>query len=105
MAITHEKVKVAHISELEPLIGKKVIVGDSQIGLFLTEEGDIHAINNVCPHKQGPLSEGTVSGHYVFCPLHDQKIDLTTGEVQEPDEGCVATYPVEIIDGDIYLCL
>lgn len=34
MAITHEKVKVAHISELEPLIGKKVIVGDSQIGLF-----------------------------------------------------------------------
>ena len=38
--------------------------------------------------KQGPLSEGTVSGEYVYCPLHDQKIDLASGEVQEPDEGC-----------------
>lgn len=105
MSTTHNKVKVAHISELEPLIGKKVLVGDIQIGLFLTEEGDIRAINNVCPHKQGPLSEGTVSGHYVFCPLHDQKVDLETGQVQEPDEGCVATYDVEVIDGDIYVCL
>ncbi|MBA8771318.1 nitrite reductase small subunit NirD [Staphylococcus coagulans] len=100
-----EKVKVAKVLELEPLIGKKVIVGDLEIGLFLTEAGEIKAIHNVCPHKQGPLSEGTVSGDYVFCPLHDQKIDLNTGEVQAPDEGCVATYPVEIVDGDIYVCL
>ncbi|WP_281186877.1 nitrite reductase small subunit NirD [Staphylococcus schleiferi] len=100
-----EKVKVAKVSELEPLIGKKVIVGDLEICLFLTEAGEIKAIHNVCPHKQGPLSEGTVSGDYVFCPLHDQKIDLNTGEVQAPDEGCVATYPVEIVDGDIYVCL
>ncbi|CAG7912372.1 nitrite reductase small subunit NirD [Mammaliicoccus sciuri] len=105
MTLTNEKVRVAHISELEPLIGKKVIVGDTQLGLFLTEEGIIRAINNICPHKQGPLSEGTVSGDYVYCPLHDQKIDLSTGQVQEPDEGCVATYPVEVVDGDIYVCL
>ncbi|WP_204190022.1 nitrite reductase small subunit NirD [Mammaliicoccus sciuri] len=105
MTLTNEKVRVAHISDLEPLIGKKVIVRDTQIGLFLTEEGNIRAINNVCPHKQGPLSEGTVSGNYVYCPLHDQKIDLSTGQVQEPDEGCVATYPVEVVDGDIYVCL
>ncbi|MDM8327315.1 nitrite reductase small subunit NirD [Staphylococcus felis] len=100
-----EKVKVAHISELEPLIGKKIIVNGIQIGLFLMENGDIKAIHNVCPHKEGPLSEGTVSGHYVFCPLHDQKIDLNSGEVQEPDEGCVATYAIEVKDGDIYVCL
>nr|WP_263314520.1 nitrite reductase small subunit NirD [Mammaliicoccus sp. Marseille-Q6498] len=105
MATTNEKIRIAHISELEPLIGKKVIVGDIQIGLFLTEDGDIRAINNICPHKQGPLSEGTVSGHYVYCPLHDRKIDLQTGQVQEPDDGCVSTYPVEVINGDIYVCL
>lgn len=100
-----EKVRVAHMSELEPLIGKKVIVGDKQIGLFLMEDGQIKAVNNVCPHKQGPLSEGTVSGHYVYCPLHDQKIDLNTGIVQEPDEGCVETYAVEVIDEEVYVCL
>ncbi|MDO5375480.1 MAG: nitrite reductase small subunit NirD [Staphylococcus rostri] len=100
-----QKVKVAHMSELEPLIGKKVIVEDKQIGLFLMEDGVIKAVNNVCPHKQGPLSEGTVSGHYVYCPLHDQKIDLNTGIVQEPDEGCVETYEVEVIDDEVYVCL
>lgn len=78
-----EKVKVTTMDELTPLIGKKVIVKDKQIGIFLTENGQVHAINNVCPHKEGPLSEGTVSGEYVYCPLHDQKIDLNTGEVQE----------------------
>lgn len=100
-----EKVKVAHISELEPLIGKKVVINDLTIGLFLMEDGEVRAVNNICPHQQGPLSEGTVSGHYVYCPLHDQKIDLNTGVVQEPDEGCVETYPVEIVDGDIFICL
>lgn len=52
-----------------------------------------------------PLSEGTVSGEYVFCPLHDQKIDLNTGIVQEPDEGCVDVYEVEVTDGNVYICL
>ncbi|MDU2885402.1 MAG: nitrite reductase, partial [Staphylococcus epidermidis] len=28
-----------------------------------------------------------------------------TGEVQQPDTGCVETYEVEVINGDIYLCL
>ena len=102
---TGEKVKVLTIDDLRPLIGKKVIVDGNEIGIFLTESGHIHAIHNVCPHKQGPLSEGTVSGEYVYCPLHDQKIDLASGEVQEPDEGCVTVYPVEVIDGDVYVCL
>ena len=57
-----------------------MIVDGKEIGIFLTESGDIHAINNICPHKQGPLSEGTVSGDYVYCPLHDQKVDLRSGE-------------------------
>lgn len=100
-----EKVRVAALEDLTPLIGTKVLVRDKEIGLFLTEDGRIFAVNNVCPHKQGPLSEGTVSEHSVFCPLHDQQIVLETGLVQEPDTGCVETYEVEIIDGDVYLCL
>ena len=102
---TKTPIKVAELSELTPLIGNKVIVGDLEIGLFLTESGEIHAINNICPHKQGPLSEGTVSGEYVYCPLHDQKIDLNTGEVQEPDTGCVSVYEVTVDNGDVYICL
>ncbi len=36
-------------------------------------------------------------------PLHDQKIDLNTGIVQEPDEGCVDVYEVEARRERIYM--
>lgn len=100
-----EKIKVTRVEALARQIGKKVVVDGKEIGIFLTENGDIYAIGNMCPHKQGPLTEGTVSGDFVYCPLHDQKIALKSGEVQEPDTGCVETYEVEVIDGDVYLCL
>ena len=69
------------------MIGKKILLENKEIGLFLTEGGNVYAVNNICPHKNGPLSEGIVSGEFVYCPLHDQKVDLTTGIVQEPDTG------------------
>ncbi|WP_414046126.1 nitrite reductase (NAD(P)H) small subunit [Macrococcus equi] len=100
-----EKIKLFNVSELEPQIGKKVFVKDQEIGVFLLESGEIKAIANRCPHKNGPLSEGTVSEHYVFCPLHDRKIDLNDGQVQAPDEadGCVSTYKVEVDNGELFI--
>ncbi len=100
-----EKIKLFNVSELEPQIGKKVFVRDQEIGVFLLESGEIKAISNRCPHKNGPLSEGTVSEHYVFCPLHDRKIDLNDGQVQAPDEadGCVSTYQVEVDNGELFI--
>ncbi|WP_271398862.1 nitrite reductase (NAD(P)H) small subunit [Salinicoccus roseus] len=101
------KVKVAHMNEMVPLIGKKVYVNDEEIGLFLTDNSDLKAIGNKCPHQQGPLTEGTVSGNHVYCPLHDTKVSLDTGAAQEPDEhlGCVNTYEVEVEDGEIFVCV
>ena len=100
-----EKIKVTTMNEMIPQIGKKVVVNEKEIGIFLTDNGDLYAIGNICPHKEGPLSEGTVSGNYVYCPLHDQKIDLLSGKVQEPDSGCVQTYTVEVIDNEVYIRL
>ncbi len=72
------------------------------IALFRLSNGDIRAVENRCPHKNGPLAEGIV-WRIRLCPLHDWKISLLTGEVQKPDDGCIQTYEVEVIDGDIYL--
>ena len=38
-------------------------------------------------------------------PAPRSKIDLNTGIVQEPDEGCVDVYEVEVTDGNVYICL
>ncbi|MHC5227804.1 nitrite reductase small subunit NirD [Enterococcus sp. LJL99] len=98
-----EKIRVAKLDELAPRIGKEIILGNQKIALFLLSDGQVKAIENVCPHKQGPLAEGTVSGEYVFCPLHDYKISLNDGQVQEPDEGCVTVYETIVEKDDIYV--
>ncbi|MEI5993441.1 nitrite reductase small subunit NirD [Candidatus Enterococcus mansonii] len=98
-----EKIFVAQLDELAPRIGKEVIVGEQKLAVFRLNDNRVKAIENVCPHKQGPLAEGTVSGEYVFCPLHDYKINLNDGQVQEPDEGCVRTYETIVEDNLVYV--
>ncbi|MBU9722571.1 MULTISPECIES: nitrite reductase small subunit NirD [Bacillaceae] len=100
-----QRVKVAHLDELPIQIGKEVIIDNHHIALFRLTSGNVKAIENKCPHKQGPLAQGIVSGEHVFCPLHDWKIDVTTGEVQKPDDGCVKTYPVEVVDNIVFIVI
>ena len=54
-----EFVKVAKTGDLSENSGKLVEVGDKKIALFCTEDGYC-AIDDECPHKGGPLSEGEV---------------------------------------------
>ncbi len=53
------------------------------------------------------LAEGMISGAYVFCPMHDWKINVVDGKGQDPDTdtGCVKTYKTEVVDGDVFIVL
>lgn len=82
---------------------KKPDGGQDEIGIFRTVDDRIFAINNLCPHKGGPLSQGIVYGDKVACPLHSWKISLVDGKADEPDEGQVACFKVKVEDGIVYL--
>lgn len=73
------------------------------VAVFRTAEDEVYALDNACPHKQGPLADGIVHGTSVTCPLHNWVFDLRTGEAQGADEGRVATYPARVQDGRILL--
>jgi nitrite reductase (NADH) small subunit len=98
-------IKVGNISDINVLRSRVVMVGNLEIALFKISTGEIRAIENSCPHKGGKLSEGIICDHHVFCPLHDWKINLNDGHVEEPDEGCVISYPVDLDEksGDIFI--
>ena len=74
-----------------------------KIAVFRTHEDRIYAIENRCPHKNGPLAEGIVHGNSVTCPLHNWVFDLATGQAQGADEGQVRTYPIDVVDGRIFI--
>ncbi|WP_083991111.1 nitrite reductase small subunit NirD [Alkalihalobacillus pseudalcaliphilus] len=99
------RVLVANKDVLVHGLGKQVIVNGHDLALFLLEDGRVHAIENRCPHKGGPLADGIVSGEHVFCPLHDWKISTATGEAEGADEGCVRVFEVELEEKDIYILL
>jgi len=73
------------------------------IALFRTVEDELFALDDKCPHKGGPLSQGIVHGDKVTCPLHNWVIKLDTGAAQGADEGFVRTYRVRTEAGRILL--
>jgi len=81
--------------------GKRVIFDKYDVALFNLGEGVFMAVDSRCPHKQGPLADGMVSGTSVFCPLHTLKISLETGCSLNGGEGKVKKYPVKIIDNQV----
>lgn len=73
------------------------------VAVFRTADDQVFAIDDRCPHKGGPLSEGIVHGHSVTCPLHAWVFNLETGLTQGADEGAVKTYAARIEGGRILL--
>lgn len=77
--------------------------GHRTIALFKNSKNQLRAIDNACPHKGGPLSDGIVHGDCVTCPLHNWQINLESGEVAGSDVGLVNTYPVKVVQDMVYV--
>ncbi|BBH20277.1 assimilatory nitrite reductase [NAD(P)H] small subunit [Paenibacillus baekrokdamisoli] len=104
MEMTTNYYSIGSIEECLVQVGRVVIIEGQEIAIFRTSDGNVYALANKSPHpKGGPLAEAIVSGHYIYDPLHDWKIDLTSGAVQAPDTGQVATYPVIVKNDDIQI--
>ncbi len=73
---------VTHIKDLPPGSCQSFEIQDYGIALF-NLEGEIHALDNTCPHAGGPLGEGTIEGDLVACPWHDWKFNIRTGICQK----------------------
>jgi nitrite reductase (NADH) small subunit len=90
--------------EAIPMRGARVVktrVGC--IAVFRTAEDKVFALDDKCPHKGGPLSQGIVHGTSVTCPLHNWVISLETGSALGADQGQVKSYPLAVENGRILL--
>ena len=95
---------IGPVSQIEPGTARTLPVhGAEEIAVFRTMRGEVYALVNKCPHKQGPLSQGIVHGDSVTCPLHNFRISLKTGEALGDDEGCTPTIPLKVDAGRIFL--
>jgi len=86
-----------------PLRGaRKIKTALGCVALFRTDQDEVFAASDTCPHNGGPLSEGIVHSQSITCPLHNWVFDLNTGQAKGED-GQIATYPVRVDGGRILI--
>jgi 3-phenylpropionate/trans-cinnamate dioxygenase ferredoxin subunit len=71
-----------------------------EVAVVRDEDGQFHAISDICSHGQVSLSDGEVDGCTIECWLHGSTFDLRTGKpLALPATQPVPVYPVTL-DGD-----
>jgi nitrite reductase (NADH) small subunit len=93
-------IKVAEITDLNPGETKTVVAGDRELAL-VNVEGKFYAIDNICPHRGGPMGEGVVEGHLCICPWHGWRFDVRDGTSPVVKTAKVDTFEVVVEGNDI----
>ena len=96
-------IDVGAIDDVPHLGARRIETPDGEIAIFRTAEDGFFALDNRCPHRGGPLSEGIVHGTSVTCPLHNLVLSLLDGTADDPSEGCAKSHPVRVEAGRILL--
>ena len=77
---------------------------DGREMVLLRHAGRLYALDNRCPHTDGPLALGWIEGHRVVCPWHGARFGLADGQpCSGPADRPVATYPVREQGGGVFV--
>lgn len=95
---------VCRYGELLPCRGAAALLGDLQVAVFRTADGQLYAISNRDPFSGAEvLARGIVGSRgdipTVASPLHKQVFDLRTGVCLDDPQVTVVSYPVQDRDG------
>ena len=89
-----------------PRLGSRVVrTPTGNTAVFRTEHDDVFALDDRCPHKGGPLSQGIVHNKRVTCPLHNFVIELASGQAVALDEGCTRSHGAKVESGIVWLSI
>jgi len=94
---------VGRADDLAPGEMKMVEVGGGEV-LIANLDGNFYAVSDVCTHAEASLSDGTLEGNCVECPLHGSIFDITSGEeIEGPTNGPLKCYELSLHGGNIYI--
>lgn len=69
-----------------------------QLAVLHTEQGEVHVVDNRCPHEGYPLAQGKLDGCVLTCAWHNWKFDVRDGHSTLGGEG-VRVFPCRIREG------
>ncbi len=94
--------EIGRLSDIPKRGARCVSTPMGRVAVFRTAADEIYTIEDRCPHKGGPLSQGIVHGSAVTCPLHNWVLSLETGTALGADEGEVRRFDIRL-EGEMIL--
>ena len=98
MTTTVRLARAASLAELRAA-GRLVVHVDRHAICLFADNGEVHAVDNRCPHMGFPLHRGTVCDGILTCHWHHARFDLRTGGTFDQFADELRRFPVTI-DGD-----
>lgn len=94
--------RIAAVGEVPAGEGRVVEAEGKTLALF-NVDGAYFAIDNTCAHRGGPLGEGDLDGRIVTCPWHGWRWDVASGANANNPALKVASFPLTVEGGAIYV--
>jgi nitrite reductase (NADH) small subunit len=98
-----EFLKLTTQSELPAAGEAKEFACQDRVVCVANVDGSLHAMDNVCLHRGGPLGQGVIEDGKIVCPWHGWQFDPQTGEASHNPKARVAVYPLRIEGGDVMI--
>ncbi|SNR35888.1 Rieske 2Fe-2S domain-containing protein [Actinomadura mexicana] len=76
-------------------------VAGVKVLLLRTDDGEVRALQSICPHQEHPLDNGEFDGTTLTCAAHLWEFDASSGHGVNPDDAELARYPVKVSDGNV----
>jgi 3-phenylpropionate/trans-cinnamate dioxygenase ferredoxin subunit len=90
-------VKAFRLAELPVGQTRTVELAAERILVCRLGESDVHALEDVCSHDDGPLGEGILEDFVIECPRHGARFDVKTGAVLRlPAASPLLCYPTRV---------
>jgi nitrite reductase/ring-hydroxylating ferredoxin subunit/uncharacterized membrane protein len=91
------------VTEEELSEGRLLCARAGDVNLLIVRDGDgIHALDDRCTHRGGPLHEGEVADGCVTCPWHGSRFRLADGSVERgPASSPQPLYETRVTDGRV----
>ena len=97
-------VRLASRSDL-PIGAAKIVAARGKVIALFNVGGTVHAVENTCPHRGGPLGEGVLNGTVVTCPWHGWEFDVCTGLSPRNSAVTIRCISLEMRGDEIYASL
>ena len=95
-------VKIASLAALPPGSLMEAVVDDNSYAVC-NVDGEVHALDGICPHAGGPLGQGALHGDTLVCPWHAWEYNCRTGVCIPDYDLKLEKIPVKIDAGDIFI--